>query len=174
MISGKRVLITGGSGFLGKHLCRAINDRAPYEIYIPRKTEWDLTSQLETKELFESQHPDIVIHLAVLAGGIGANRESPGRFFYENAIMGINVMEEARRAHVEKFVNIGTICSYPKFTPVPFKEEDIWNGYPEETNAPYGIAKKALMVMGQAYRQQYGMNAITLLPVTAYEVPEPQ
>ena len=168
MISGKRVLVTGGTGFLGKHLCQAIQNRAPYELDAPRKRSWDFTSQKQTKSYFESHKPDVVIHLAVLAGGIGANRESPGRFFYENAIMGINVMEAARLIGVEKFVNIGTICSYPKFTPVPFAEGDLWDGYPEETNAPYGIAKKAHLIHAQVNEHEYGQRFAYLIPTNLY------
>lgn len=164
----RRVLVTGGSGFLGKAVCEAISKYSPSAVITPRKVEFDLTEQIAVRRMLDVHRPEVIIHLAAVVGGIGANRENPGLFFYQNAIMGIMLMEEARLRGVTKFVTVGTICSYPKFTPVPFREEDLWNGYPEETNAPYGIAKKALLVQGQAYRQQYGLNAITLLPVNLY------
>lgn len=167
-ITGKRVLVTGGTGFLGPHVRAALVRFGPAAVFAPRKAEYDLTEQTQTRKLLDATRPDVVVHLAAVVGGIGANRERPGEFFYQNAVMGILLMEEARRRNVSKFVTVGTICSYPKFTPVPFKEDDLWSGYPEETNAPYGIAKKALLVQGQAYRQQYGFNAITLLPVNLY------
>jgi GDP-L-fucose synthase len=137
-------------------------------VIVPRKKDHDLTEQADIRRLLDETRPDVIIHLAAVVGGIGANRENPGRFYYENAVMGLLLMEEARKRAVGKFVTVGTICSYPKFTPVPFREEDLWAGYPEETNAPYGIAKKAMLVQGQAYRQQYGFDAITLLPVNLY------
>lgn len=140
----------------------------PAEIFVPRSAEFDLRDRSATKRLLEVAKPDIVVHLAAVVGGIGANQENPGRFFFENAIMGIQLIEEARLHGVGKFVSVGSICSYPKYTPVPFKEDDLWNGYPEETNAPYGLAKKMLLVQAQAYRQQYGFNGITLLPVNLY------
>jgi GDP-L-fucose synthase len=145
-----------------------LREREPAEIYTFGSREYDLTKESDVARMYADQHPDVVIHLAARVGGIGANRENPGRFFYENAIMGILLMEYARRAGTSKFVQVGTVCAYPKFTPVPFSEDDLWNGYPEETNAPYGVAKKALLVQAQAYRAQYGFNAIYLLPANLY------
>jgi GDP-L-fucose synthase len=162
------VLVAGGAGFLGRHVCAAVRARDPAEVVAPRKAEYDLTEPDRARALLRDTRPDVVIHLAATVGGIGANRANPGLYFYENAVMGVHLMEEARLAGVGKFVCAGTICAYPKFTPVPFKEEDLWNGYPEETNAPYGLAKKMLLVQAQAYRQQYGFDAITLLPVNLY------
>lgn len=162
------ILVTGGAGFLGRAVCEAIRRLGAADIFVPRKAQYDLTEQAAVRKLLDDQRPDVIVHLAAVVGGIGANRENPGLYFYQNGIMGILLMEEARKRGVSKFVSVGTICSYPKFTPVPFKEDDLWNGYPEETNAPYGVAKKALLVMGQAYRQQYGLNAVTLLPVNLY------
>ena len=167
-LTGRRVLVTGGAGFLGRHVRECLRAQAPASVFVPRKADYDLTEQLAVRRLLDEHTPDVVIHLAAVVGGIGANRANPGAFFYQNAIMGILLMEESRRRPIEKFVTVGTICSYPKFTPVPFREDDLWNGYPEETNAPYGVAKKALLVQGQAYRQQYAFNAITLLPVNLY------
>jgi len=166
----KSVMVTGGGGFLGRHVVQKLQDHgaAPDRIFVPRSSDYDLRTRDGIDRALADGQPDIVIHLAAVVGGIGANRENPGKFFYENAIMGIQLMEQARLAGVEKFVTIGTVCSYPKFTPVPFHEDDLWNGYPEETNAPYGIAKKALLVQGQAYRQQYGFNVIHLIPVNLY------
>jgi len=166
-LASKRVVVTGGSGFLGRHVVAALRSRG-CAVAAPRKAEYDLTRELDTRRMYADLRPELVVHLAAVVGGIGANRESPGRFFFENVMLGALVMEEARRAGVEKFVGVGTICAYPKHAPVPFREQDLWNGYPEETNAPYGIAKKMLLVQGQAYRQQYGFDAIHLLPVNLY------
>ena len=167
-LSSKRVLVTGGSGFVGRHLVAALRARGCARIAVPRRAEYDLTREVDVIRLMDDVRPEIVIHLAAVVGGIGANRAQPGRFFYENALMGLFMMEQARRAGVEKFVGVGTICAYPKLAPIPFREEDLWNGYPEETNAPYGIAKKLLLVQGQSYRAEYGFNAIHLLPVNLY------
>jgi GDP-L-fucose synthase len=167
-IKGRRVVVTGGSGFLGEPVCAELKKYQPAEIIVSRSAEYDLRDRVAVRRLFDNARPDIVVHLAAVVGGIGANRENPGRFFYENAIMGIQLIEEARIHGLAKWVGVGTICSYPKHTPVPFKEDDLWNGYPEETNAPYGLAKKMLLVQAQAYRQQYGLNGITLLPVNLY------
>ncbi len=166
--SGRRVMITGGGGFLGQSVVRRLEGGGADSIFVPRSRDYDLRTKEGIDRALADGRPQLVIHLAAVVGGIGANRENPGRFFYENAIMGVQLMEQARLAGVEKFVTIGTVCAYPKFTPVPFKEEDLWNGYPEETNAPYGLAKRMLLVQGQAYRQQYGFNAIYLLPVNLY------
>ena len=167
-LSKKRLLVTGGSGFVGQHVLATLRARGCRDIAAPRRAECDLTREANVVRLFDEFRPEIVIHLAAVVGGIGANRTHPGRFFYENALMGLLMVEQARRVSVEKFVGVGTICSYPKFAAVPFKEDDLWNGYPEETNAPYGIAKKLLLVQGQAYRQEYGLNAIHVLPVNLY------
>lgn len=163
-----RILITGGAGFLGSYVVKALDARGCRQRFIPRSREYDLRREGDVERVYASARPEVVIHLAAVVGGIGANRANPGKFFYDNLMMGALMMEHARRAGVEKFVAVGTICSYPKFTQVPFKEEELWNGYPEETNAPYGLAKKILLVQGQAYRQQYGFNAIYLLPVNLY------
>lgn len=164
----KKVVVTGGNGFLGRHLVAHLRRCGCTEIMVPLSREFDLREKADIVKMLDVGRPDIVIHLAAHVGGIGANRVHPGQFFYDNAIMGIQLIEYARRMGVEKFVCLGTICAYPKFTPVPFKEENLWNGYPEETNAPYGLAKKMLLVQAQAYRQEYGFNCIHLLPVNLY------
>ena len=166
--SSRRVVVSGGHGFLGSCVVERLRAAGCREVTIPRSSEYNLREKGEALRLYKDARPDIFIHLAAAVGGIGANRANPGRFFYDNAAMGLHVIEAARLAGVEKFVCAGTICSYPKFTPVPFREEDFWNGYPEETNAPYGLAKKMLLVQLQAYRQQYGMNGIYLTPVNLY------
>jgi GDP-L-fucose synthase len=164
----KRVLVTGGAGFLGSFVVEKLRERGCQHIAVPRSKEYDLRDRDAIIRLYTEVHPHIVMHLAAVVGGIGANRMHPGRFFYDNAIMGIQLMEYARQFGVEKFVATGTVCTYPKFTPTPFKEDHLWDGYPEETNAPYGLAKKMLLVQAQAYRAQYGFNAIYLLPVNLY------
>jgi GDP-L-fucose synthase len=167
-LQDKQIVVTGGSGFLGSHVVELLRARGCTKIFVPRSKYYDLRSQAAIERLLDDAQPQIIIHLAAEVGGIGANRENPGRFYYENLIMGAELMEQARRREVEKFVAIGTVCAYPKFAHVPFKEDDLWSGYPEETNAPYGLAKKMLLVQAQAYRQQYGFNAIYLLPVNLY------
>jgi len=166
--SDQQFIITGGAGFLGSHVTSKLRERGGKHIFVPKSAEYNLVKEEAVVRLFKEARPHIVVHLAAVVGGIGANRENPGRFFYENLMMGAQLMEQARLFGVKKFVAIGTICSYPKHTPVPFKEETLWDGYPEETNAPYGLAKKMLLVQSQAYRQQYGLNSIFLLPVNLY------
>src|SRR4051794_1370472 len=163
-----RILVTGGSGFLGKHVLEVLARRGYAHIAAPGHADYDLTRADHVAACVRDVHPDAIVHLAAVVGGIGANRARPGEFFYQNLMMGAELMEQARRAGVQKFVAVGTICAYPKFTPVPFREEDLWSGYPEETNAPYGLAKKMLLVQAQAYREQYGFNAIYLLPTNLY------
>ncbi len=164
----RRFVVTGGAGFLGSFVQEKLRARGAGEILVPRIEDYDLTRRDDISRMYDDMRPDVVIHLAAVVGGIGANRAHPGSFFYKNLVMGIELIEEARLRGLEKFVAIGTICAYPKFTPVPFKEEELWNGYPEETNAPYGLAKKMLLVQSQAYRQEYGFNSVFLLPVNLY------
>ncbi|MDQ3280639.1 MAG: GDP-L-fucose synthase [Acidobacteriota bacterium] len=166
--SDRRVWLTGGGGFLGSYIRERIEREHPAALFAPRRTELDLRDAGAIERFLAEKQPNLIIHGAAVVGGIGANREHPGQFFYENAIMGIQLIEHARRAGVEKFVCLGTVCAYPKFTPVPFREDDLWNGYPEETNAPYGLAKKMLLVQLQAYRQEYGFDGIFLLPANLY------
>jgi GDP-L-fucose synthase len=167
-LSTARVVVTGGSGFLGRRVVAKLAERGCAAITVPRSREHDLRERSAVQRLYRDAKPNLVIHLAAVVGGIGANRAHPGRFFYDNVIMGIETLEQARLSGVDKYVGVGTICAYPKVTPVPFREDDLWNGYPEETNAPYGIAKKMLLVQSQAYRAEYGYNAIHLLPVNLY------
>lgn len=167
--TGKTVMVTGGAGFLGSHLLDQLEARSgELDVFVPRSDEYDLREKADIRRAFSDSNPDVVIHLAATVGGIGANRENPGRYFYDNAVMGIELIEMARQYDVEKFTILGTICAYPKHTPVPFSEEDLFNGYPEETNAPYGIAKKALLTQSKAYRKQYDFNSIYLMPVNLY------
>lgn len=166
--SNKRVLVTGGAGFLGSFLSEKLKERGCNHIFIPRSKDYNLVEMEAVKKVYKDAKPDVVIHLAAKVGGIGANRSNPGKFFYDNLMMGVQMMEVGRQVGIEKFVAIGTVCAYPKFTPVPFNEKNLWNGYPEETNAPYGLAKKMLLVQAQAYRQQYNFNSIYLLPVNLY------
>ena len=168
-LTGKRVAVTGGSGFLGKFVVEGLEKQGAGEIFAPRKRDYDLCRREEAAQLYADTQPQVLIHLAATVGGIGANRSNPGKFFYENMAMGLHVVDEARRyGRLEKLVIVGTTCSYPKHTPTPFREEDLWNGYPEETNAPYAIAKKALLVMAVGYREQYGLNSIYLIPANLY------
>ena len=164
----QRVVVTGGAGFLGSFVVDQLRTRGCERVFVPRSQEYDLREREAIRRMFADANPTLVIHLAAVVGGIGANREHPGRFFYDNAVMGIELIEQARQVHLPKLVVVGTICAYPKFTPVPFQETALWDGYPEETNAPYGVAKKALLVQCQAYRQEYGLDAIYLLPVNLY------
>ena len=167
-LAGRRVLVTGGSGFLGRSVCRLLDMTGVEDLVAPTHADYDLTEQSAVRALLAETRPDVIIHLAAEVGGIAANRDNPGRFFYANMAMGLNLIEEARLRGVAKLVQVGTVCSYPKQTPVPFSESDLWNGYPEETNAPYGIAKKALLVMLEAYESQYGMSSAFLLPANLY------
>jgi GDP-L-fucose synthase len=164
----RRVVVTGGAGFLGGYVTERLQKRGCKNILVPKIEDYDLVNIDDIIRMYEAMKPDIVIHLAAVVGGIGANRAHPGEFFYKNLMMGVQLIEQSRLRNIEKFVAIGTVCAYPKFTPVPFKEEDLWNGYPEETNAPYGLAKKMLLVQSQAYRAEYGFNSIFLLPVNLY------
>jgi GDP-L-fucose synthase len=164
----KKIVVTGGAGFLGRYLVQRLRDMAGVEVFVPRSEQYDLTKAEAIVRLLDDARPEMVIHLAAVVGGIGANQKNPGRFFYENLMMGTQLIEQSRLKGVRKFVALGTVCAYPKFTPVPFKEDDIWNGYPEETNAPYGLAKKMMLVQAQSYREQYGYNTIFLLPANLY------
>lgn len=164
----KKIVVTGGAGFLGKHVVDRLKELGCDQVFIPRSRTFDLRKEADIVNMLQTHKPDVVIHLAAVVGGIGANQKNPGKFFYDNLMMGVQLIEQSRQFGVEKFVAVGTICSYPKFTPVPFRESDLWSGYPEETNAPYGLAKKMMLVQSQAYREQYGYNSIFLLPVNLY------
>ena len=166
--SERRVCVTGGAGFLGRQVVRLLRERGAKDVFVPRSARYDLTRADAVRRMYDDSSPDAVIHLAAVVGGIGANRAHPGEFFYKNLMMGVQLVHEAMLRGIRKFVAVGTICAYPKFTPVPFREEDLWNGYPEETNAPYGLAKKMMLVQSQAYRAEYGFNSIFLLPVNLY------
>lgn len=168
VLKSKRIMVTGGAGFLGSYVTKKLKELGCTDIFVPRRKDYDLVQLDDAKKAYEKAKPDIIIHLAAIVGGIGANREKPGKFFYDNLMMGVQLMEVGRQNGLDKFVALGTICCYPKFTPVPFKEEDLWNGYPEETNAPYGLAKKMLLVQAQSYRKQYDFNSIFLMPVNLY------
>jgi GDP-L-fucose synthase len=163
-----KIVITGGGGFLGRVIVDRLKSAGYENLFIPRRTDYDLTHEADAERLYATAKPDVVLHMAAEVGGIGANRDNPGRYFFANMAMGLHLIEGARKQALKKFVQVGTICAYPKFTPVPFKESDLWNGFPEETNAPYGVAKKALLVMLQGYRQQYGLNGVYVLPVNLY------
>ena len=167
-LSGKRIVVTGGAGFLGRAVCERLRGLGAAEVLVPRRAEFDLTDAVQVQRMYERMRPQVVVHLAAEVGGIGANMANPGRYFYANMAMALHLIEGARVHGIEKFVQAGTICAYPKFTPVPFREEDLWNGYPEETNAPYGIAKKAAIVMLDGYRRQYGLKSAYVLPVNLY------
>jgi len=167
-LSGKRIVVTGGAGFLGGPVCRRLQDRGCRSVVVPRRREYDLTREQDVLRLYQDTRPDVVLHLAAEVGGIGANMDNPGRFFYANLAMSLHLIEHARINGIDLFVQVGTVCAYPKHTPVPFKEDDLWNGYPEETNAPYGIAKKAALVMLDGYRRQYGLDSAYVLPVNLY------
>ncbi len=169
-LTGKRIVVTGGAGFLGKAVCRVLRERgvADDAIVVPRRKDFDLTQEAAVERLYDEARPDIVIHLAAEVGGIGANMLQPGRFFYANMAMGLHLVEHARRRGIEKFVHTGTVCAYPKFAPIPFREDDLWDGYPEETNAPYGVAKKAIFVMLDGYQRQYGLASSVVVPVNLY------
>jgi GDP-L-fucose synthase len=166
--AGKRVVVTGGAGFLGSFVVEKLRARGAREVLVPRSADHDLVQLEAVRRLYQEARPEVVIHLAARVGGIGANQKNPGRFFYDNLMMGVQLLHEGYRAGVHKFVATGTVCAYPKHAPVPFREEDLWNGYPEETNAPYGLAKKMLLVQSQAYREQYGFNSVVLFPVNLY------
>ncbi|MFM8377765.1 MAG: GDP-L-fucose synthase family protein [Planctomycetia bacterium] len=169
-LAGKRIVVTGGAGFLGRAVCRVLRGRGVPEerIFVPRRKDFDLTVEADVERLYDTARPDVVIHLAAEVGGIGANMAQPGRFFYANMAMGLHLVEHARRHGLGKFVHTGTVCAYPKYCPIPFREDDLWNGYPEETNAPYGVAKKAIFVMLDGYRRQYGLASAVVVPVNLY------